>query len=157
MPHHPYRSSFLICPPTPLICLNAGLEWGWLRCGGRKEGKEESVGRREGAKKRKKRKNVNQVWWNQFACCLTVREFLISHWALNESSDTSTLMQHATLPGAHQHSDKNNIFHSLWWNAPHTTRQTFTGFGNYHFPTTAVVSSDMLVSLYCILWPYWQS
>ena len=85
----------------------------------------EKTGRRRCGKGREKKEKkcavVNQVWWNLFACCLTVREFLITHWALSECGDTSTLLPHATLPGANHHSDKNNIFHSLWWQSPHTT------------------------------------
>lgn len=126
MPHHPYRSSLLICS---LICLDGRRQRG-TRMKVTKVWREtikqgDSVGGEEGAKKKKKKKRkicwvVNQVWWNPFACRLTVREFLITHCTVSECSDTSTLMPHVMLPGAHQHSDKNNIFHLLWWQSPHT-------------------------------------
>lgn len=115
MPHHPYHSTLLICS---LICLDGKRKMKMEVSKVWREKKREDEGVGKGTKKNCIA--VNQVWWNLFVSRLTVREFLITHWALSECGDTFTLMPHATLPGANQHSDKNNIFHSLWWQSPHT-------------------------------------
>lgn len=113
----------------------------------------ESVGRRPGGNWGV----VNQVWWNQFTCRLAVRVFLITH-----RGDTSTLMPHATLPGAQRHSDKNNTRHSLWWQCtlarhPSNIYRLRKLLPSDKVATAAVSSTDMFVNLYYSLWLNWQS
>ena len=117
MPHHPYHSSLLI---YSLICLDGSGRRGTGMKG--VEGEKEKRGGGGGVwERRTEREVVNRVWWNRFARCLTVREFLISHWAPGESNDTSTVKPHAALPEEMQWYELQHILFTVMTNPPPAT------------------------------------
>lgn len=106
-----------------------GCQWRWIRCVEIKGGKGECVG--GGEKMGELRIKFDEIC---LLYCLTVREFLISHRALSECSDTSTLMTHAALPRGWAAEWSEHFPLTVMTKPPHTIRQIFTGFGNCCIP-----------------------